>query len=317
MLNIGQYNELVVQRKVAFGFYLNPKPDEVLLPLKYAPKGLKVGDTLRVFVYTDSEDRPVATTLKPKAVVGECACLAARDRAPFGMFMDWGLEKDLLVPKKEQPPGMKVGKKYVVKVCLDARTNRVYGTTHIAAACQPAPPSLAAGAKVDILVYRIFKVGYFAVVTHTYAGLLYKDQVFEPLEVGDRREGYVTRLRDDGKLDLSLKKPGYGSVNRSGSRIMQALEKGGGFIACHDKSSPEKIRSTFGLSKKEFKRAIGGLYKAGRIDIQNDGIRLKQTAAEPKALASSPRPSRLGKRTRGQEKFKKSRRKPPSPGSGR
>jgi predicted RNA-binding protein (virulence factor B family) len=158
---------LVVQRQVEFGFYLNPKPDEVLLPRKYAPTDLKPGDTLKVFVYTDSEDRPVATTRRPRAVVGECAYLAAKDRAPFGIFMDWGLEKDLLVPRKEQPPGMAVGKRYVVKVCLDESSRRVYGTTHIASNCEPAPPTLNPGTQVDLLVARITKVGYSVVVNNT------------------------------------------------------------------------------------------------------------------------------------------------------
>jgi len=277
MLKIGQYNELVVQRKVDFGFYLNPKPDEVLLPRKYAAQGTKPGDTLRVFVYTDSEDRPVATTRTPRAVVGAFAYLTAKDQAPFGMFMDWGLEKDLLVPRKEQQPGMRVGRKYVVKVCLDKRTHRVYGTTHIASNCGPASKTLSVGTQVDVLVYRISKVGYLVVAENSFAGMLYKDQVFESLEVGDRRKAYVNRIREDGKIDLSLKKPGFGSLTISGRKIMVKLQQAGGFIPYHDKSPPEEIRATFALSKKEFKRAIGGLYKAGRIEIRKDGIRLKKS----------------------------------------
>lgn len=306
MLKIGRYNELVVQRKVDFGFYLNPKADEVLLPLKYAPKHTKPGDTLRVFVYTDSEDRPVATTLGPKAVVGQCAFLKAKDRAPFGMFMDWGLEKDLLVPKKEQQPGMGIGKKYVVKVCLDDRTNRVYGTTKIPSNCAPAPKDLSQGAQVDLLVYKITNVGYSVVVDHTYLGMLYRNQIFEPLAVGDRREGYINRIREDGKIDLNLKKPGFQSINKSGRQVMVALKRAGGFLPCHDKSPPEEIKLRFALSKKEFKRAIGGLYKSGEIDIQKNGIKLKKS--EPDRQPGSPSPSRRGRKA-GQPRVKRSRKR--------
>ncbi len=276
MLKIGSYNELVVEREVDFGFYLNPKPDEVLLPMKYAPKLTKPGDTLRVFVYTDSEDRPVATTQAPKAVVGQCAFLEMNDHASFGVFMDWGLEKDLLVPKREQQPGMQKGKKYVVKVCLDQRTQRVYGTTKITSSCVTAPMDLGVGQQVDLLVYKTTKTGYLAVVDDKYSGMLYNDQIFEHLGVGDRRKAYINQIRDDGKIDLALKKPGYRSMSASGQKIMAVLKGAGGFTPCHDKSTPAVIKKTFSLSKKEFKRAIGGLYKAGKIEIKPNGIHLKK-----------------------------------------
>ena len=275
MLNIGSYNELVVERRVDFGLYLNPKAEEVLLPSKYVPKNAKIGDRLKVFVYTDSEDRPVATTLKPRAVVGEFAYMEARANVPFGTFMDWGLEKDLLVPKSEQQTGMKVGRKYVVKVCLDAQTNRVYGTTRIAANCDRPPKDLVRGQRVRILIYSLTKIGIMAVVDNQYTGLLYRSETYEPLVIGDERVGYVNRIRENGKIDLSLKAPGYGSVSGSSQRVLEALKRSGGFIHCHDGSTPEKIERLFMMSKKEFKRTVGGLYKRGLIDIKDDGIRLK------------------------------------------
>ncbi|AOY58432.1 MULTISPECIES: CvfB family protein [Desulfococcus] len=275
MLKIGRYNELIVERKVDFGLYLNPKAEEVLLPSKYVPENVKVGDRLRVFVYTDSEDRPIATTLAPRAIVGEFAFLEARSTVPFGTFVDWGLEKDLLVPRSEQQARMKVGRKYVVKVCLDARTNRVYGTTRIAANCEPPPGDLVRGQRVRILVYSLTRIGIMAVVDQRYTGLLYRSETYEPLTIGDERVAYINRIRENGKVDLSLKPPGYGSVSGSSRKIMDALRRSGGFIACHDRSTPEKIERLFAMSKKEFKRTIGGLYKKGVIEIRDDGIRLK------------------------------------------
>jgi len=275
MLKIGRYNELIVERKVDFGLYLNPKAEEVLLPSKYVPENVKVGDRLRVFVYTDSEDRPIATTLAPRAIVGEFAFLEARSTVPFGTFVDWGLEKDLLVPRSEQQARMKVGRQYVVKVCLDARTNRVYGTTRIAANCEPPPGDLVRGQRVRILVYSLTRIGIMAVVDQRYTGLLYRSETYEPLTIGDERVAYINRIRENGKVDLSLKPPGYGSVSGSSRKIMDALRRSGGFIACHDRSTPEKIERLFAMSKKEFKRTIGGLYKKGVIEIRDDGIRLK------------------------------------------
>jgi predicted RNA-binding protein (virulence factor B family) len=276
MLKIGSYNELVVQRAVDFGLYLNPKEEEVLLPKKYVPENTKPGDLIRVFVYTDSEDLPIATTLEPKAVVGDFSYLEVKDDIQIGSFMDWGLEKDLFVPRSEQQARMKVGKKYVLKVCLDERTDRVYGTTRIAENCDKEPANLVVGNKVQILIYDITKIGIMAVINNRYQGMLYKDQTFEPFSIGDSGTGYVIRIREDGKIDLSMKKPGYKSVFHSSDNVIQALKKSGGFIPCHDKSSPDEIKKVFSMSKKEFKKTIGGLYKKGIIQITNTGIRLKR-----------------------------------------
>ena len=274
MLKIGSYNELVVERIVDFGLYLNKKPYEVLLPSKYVPKNTRPGDVLRVFVYTDSEDRPVATTLEPKAAVGEFAYLKVKDVTSFGAFLDWGLEKDLLVPSSQQQDRMKAGKSYVVKVCLDELTGRVYGTNRITHNCDKNPKDLSEGEKVDLLIYGITKIGIMAVVNNRYSGLLYKSEVFTPVSVGEKLTGYISRIREDGKIALALKSPGYKSVTGSSAGILDILKKKGGFIPCHDKSSPEEIRQIFSMSKKEFKKAIGGLYKAGNIHITNKGIQI-------------------------------------------
>jgi uncharacterized protein len=275
MIAIGSYNELVVERAVDFGVYLNPKADEVLLPSKYVPENTQPGDTLRVFVYTDSEDRPVATTLSPKAVVGDFAYLRVKEVTPFGAFLDWGLEKDLLVPTIEQQDRMKPGGKYVVKVCLDEKTHRVYATSRIARNCEKSPTDLFIGQKVNLLVYRFTQIGIMAVINNRYCGILYKSETYESLTMGEKREGYINRIRENGKIDLVLKKPGHQSITGSGENVMDILQNSNGFIPCHDNSTPDEIQRIFSMSKKEFKRAIGGLYKAGKIDITQEGIRMK------------------------------------------
>jgi predicted RNA-binding protein (virulence factor B family) len=217
----------------------------------------------------------VATTLAPKAVLDEFACLQAKDISPFGAFMDWGLEKDLLVPIGEQQDRMKAGERYVIKVCLDKATDRLYGTSRIASVCEESPEDLSEGQKVDLLISNITPIGIMAVVNNRYLGMLRRSETYTPVSIGEKREGYVGRIREDGKIDLSLKKPGYLSISDSGTIVLDALEKSDGFIPCHDKSAPDKIRDTFSMSKKEFKRAIGRLYKEGRIEITDRGIRIK------------------------------------------
>ena len=276
MLQIGSYNTLIVQRRVDFGLYLNPKEEEVLLPSKYVPPNIGVGDALRVFVYTDSEDRPVATTLTPKAVVGEVAYLAVKDTSPIGSFMDWGLEKDLLVPKAEQETRLRAGQHYVVKVLLDRKTNRVFGSTRIARHCRKAQGGFEVGQQVRLMIYRFTKLGTLVVVDDGFMGLIYHSETYELLKIGERRPGYIRALRPDGKIDLTLKKPGAASLSGSARRIMEALRKSGGVIPLHDKSRPEDITALLAMSKKEFKRAVGGLYKKRLIDITDQGIALKK-----------------------------------------
>jgi len=275
MLKIGSYNDLVVGKEVEFGLYLDSDEGEILLPQKYVPKDLKKGDSIEVFIYTDSEDRLVATTLEPYGAVDDFVFLEAKDIVAFGTFMDWGLEKDLLVPKSEQNGRMVVGEKYLTKICFDEMTSRVYGTTKISTHCDKDIIDLKEGQEVELLIHSITKIGIMAVIDNRYYGMLYLNETYQDVSVGDTCTGYIMRLREDNKIDLTLKKPGYGSVRESSDVILNGLEKAGGFIACHDKTSPEEIKKVFSMSKKEFKRAIGGLYKKGLIDLKKDGIQLK------------------------------------------
>ena len=213
----------------------------------------------------------------PQPKAGEFACLRVKSVKPFGAFMDRGKEDDLLVPGSEQESRMKVGERHVVKVLRNPETGRMFGTTRLTRHCDPNPQGLSPGDKVRLLMFRRTQLGMMAVVNEAYIGLIFRNEIFEPLAVGDRREGFVQRIREDGKIDLTLKKPGYRSVSASANKILAALKSSGGFIPCHDKSSPAKIEQLFSMSKKEFKRTIGGLYKQRRIDISNNGIRLKET----------------------------------------
>ena len=276
MLKIGQYNDLVVEKRVEFGLYLQSEEDRILLPQKYVPEDINIGDTLKVFVYTDSEDRPVATTLKPWGILGDFVFLKAKDITSFGTFMEWGLEKDLLVPKSEQQDRMVPGKKYLTKICMDDRTDRVYGTTKISANCDKNIKDLKVGQKVDLLIHSITKIGIMAVINNRYFGMLYINETYQDLSIGDVCTGYIMRIREDKKIDLTLKEPGYQSVKGSAKTIVNILKNAGGFIPCHDRSSPEEIKKIFSMSKKEFKRAVGGLFKQGILELKKTGIKLKQ-----------------------------------------
>ncbi|MCP3942651.1 MAG: hypothetical protein GY710_14345 [Desulfobacteraceae bacterium] len=282
MLEVGKYNELVVESKVEFGLYLDSDQGRILLPQKYVSPDFNLGDTIKVFIYTDSEDRLVATTLKPKGVVGDFVFLEAKDVASFGTFMDWGLEKDLLVPKSEQQDRMVPPKKYLIKICFDEGTGRVYGTAKISANCDKNIDLLKAGQKVDLLIHSITEIGIMAVVNNRYFGMLYRSETYRDLSIGDTCTGYIMRFREDNKIDLTLKEPGYSSVKGSAATIVKILNKAGGFIPCHDKSSPEEIKKVFAMSKKEFKRAIGGLFKQGVLELDENGISLKQVEKSKK-----------------------------------
>ncbi len=273
---VGQFHNLPVQNLSDYGVYLSFGQDRVLLPNKYVPKDIAVGEKVRVFIYTDSEDRPVATTLEPAGVVGEIVALRVKDTAAFGIFMDWGLEKDLLVPRSEQQGRMEPGETHLVKICLDESSHRIYGTTLMAEICPGDAQSLASGMAVDLIIHSITPIGYTALINNTCLGLLYKNETFEDLSIGDRYQGYVLQIREDGKVDLTLKQPGYASVEGSALKILEILEANDGFSPCHDKSRPEDIQAAFSMSKKEFKRALGSLYKQGRITLHKaDGIHLK------------------------------------------
>lgn len=265
----------MVNREVDFGMYLQSDQGEILIPNKYIPESTKIGNTLKVFVYTDSEDRLIATTLQPNGVVGEFAAMEIKQVTNFGAFLDWGLEKDLLLPHNEQHRRVQIGKKVVVRICLDHKTNRVVAVGKLNSFFDKDLSTLQEGQQVDLMVFDETDLGYPAIINDRYAGMIYKNEVFEPLKIGDRKVGFIKKIREDDKVDLSLQQQGFKAVDDAKTIIMQALKDAGGFLPYHDSSSPEEIKNYFQMSKKAFKKAIGGLYKEGQITISTDGIRLQ------------------------------------------
>jgi len=273
MADFGKMNTLTVNRFAPPGAYLQFNEEEVLMPNKYMTEGLAEGDEVEVFVYKDSEDRLVATTLKPLAQVGEFASMEVVDTAPFGAFLEWGLEKHLLVPKREMQDEMRVGNRYVVKVVLDHLTNRIVGVAKLNAFIFD-DADYERGAEVDGLVVSQTDLGYKILVDSKYWGLLYGNEVFKNIEQGDAIKCFVRKVREDGKLDLSVRNPGEETQQTDADQIMELLKMNGGKMNVSDKSDPELIRETFGLSKKAFKKALGTLYKEKMILIEAQSIKV-------------------------------------------
>lgn len=247
------------------------------MPGKYVPHGASEGDMVEVFVYFDSEDRLVATTEKPKVQVGECAALLCKSVTRHGAFMDWGLLKDLFVPFREQQTELREGRTYVVFVYIDKLTGRIAGSTRLGKHLNKSLPEVDEFEPVKLLISGKTPLGYTAVFNNSHTGILYENEVFQPLKIGQQVEGYIKKLRPDGKTDLSLQLPGMGHVDDMADKILTMLRKNGGYIGVTDKSSPEDIYDRFGMSKKVWKKAVGMLYKERRIELTPNGIRLTGT----------------------------------------
>jgi len=276
MIDLGRCQELEVMRLVVNGAILGDETETVLLPRKYVPMDLEVGGSVRVFVHTDSDDRLVATTRLPSATLGNVAVMEAVDRTRHGVFVDWNLEKDLFVPEIEQHQAMQIGSLYVVEVRLDKMTSRLIGSTRLGRFFDPEIEHLRPGREVKLLVWSFNDIGAQVVVDGQYSGLIYATQVPRDLRTGDALRGYVQRLRDDGKIDISLRKLGMAAGLDAQSLILEALRScDDGFLPLHDKSSPADIANHFDLSKRVFKAAIGGLFKRELIDLRRDGIHLR------------------------------------------
>ncbi|WP_319502440.1 S1-like domain-containing RNA-binding protein [uncultured Draconibacterium sp.] len=275
MAEIGKFNTLEILRETDNGVYLDGgEHGEILMPRKYVEDEMKEKGTAEVFVYTDSEDRLVATTEKPLATVGEFARLTVKATAKFGAFLDWGLAKDLLVPFSEQRIKMQEGNSYWVYVYLDLLTNRVVASAKLHKFLDNTPPEYTNGQEVSLIILEETDLGYKAIVNLEHTGILYKNQVFRKLEIGSQTKGYIAKVRSDEKIDLILEEPGYEKVDTISEKILAELEASGGFMAVSDKSSPEIIKAMFGISKKNFKKAIGGLYKKRLITFVSDGIKM-------------------------------------------
>jgi len=275
MAEIGKVNHLYVVKEVDFGIYLDGGDlGEILMPKQYVPEGTQPEDMIDAFIYLDSEDRLVATTLKPFAMVEEFALLEVVSVTQVGAFLNWGLPKDLFVPFREQRHPMEEGKKYLVYVYLDTNSKRIAASSKIEQYLDNIPVDYDEGEDVDLIIVNETDLGYNAIIDNSHFGIIYKNEVFQPLNPGDRLPGFIKKIRTDGKIDLSLVKAGYEKISEFADKIIAELEKNDGFLQLTDKSSPEEIYKTFKFSKKNFKAAVGALYKKRIITLEENGIRL-------------------------------------------
>jgi len=274
-INVGQFNLMRVDRKVDFGFYMDDGGEGILLPKRFVPSGLQIDDTISVFIYHDSDNRLIATTQEPFAVVGDIAALKVVEVTSQGAFLDWGLMKDVFVPVSQQLSTMRLGGKYLVKLYIDAQTGRVAATEKIDKQISNDILTVKEGEKVKIQVYRESEIGYVVIVNQVHQGLVYKNEVFTHLHIGQFiDEAFVKKIREDNKLDIGLGKQGGEKLADDNQKIMSLLKSHKGFLPYHDKSAPDEIYAFFGMSKKAFKMNVGMLYKLKLISIEEDGIHL-------------------------------------------
>ncbi len=274
MVNVGAYNALTVQRITQFGVFLEDGKEGLLLPTRFVPPRTKVGDVLNVFVYHDSEDRLIATTQQPKAIAGEIAYLQCVAITNQGAFLDWGLMKDLFVPRSKQLSGMRVGGNYLVKIYIDAQTGRAAATEKLEFELSNETLSVKEKDVVQLIVYRRTDIGYVVIINNRHTGVLHNNEIYRNIQVGDRFDGFIKHIRPDNKIDVAAGKPGYERVEDESEKILRLLAESNGYLPYYDKSSPEEIYDVFGMSKKTFKMVTGGLYKQRKIIFTETGIKL-------------------------------------------
>lgn len=275
MKEIGYIVELELLKTTPQGVYLvTDDAQEILLPHKYVPSALELGDKIEVFIYTDSEDRPIATTLTPKLLINQCAFLKAVDVTPIGAFFDWGVEKDLLVPFSEQFYKIETGSDYLVYLYKDELSNRMVGSTKVEKFLKRNPIELSQGDEVDLLVSQETDLGFKVIVNNKNIGMLFRNEIFKPIRIGDKLKGYVQKIRTDNKLDITLNSIKLSSLEELSNKIYEQLLKNKGKIQLTDKSSPEEIYTNFQVSKKAFKKAVGLLYSSKKIKLSSSTIEL-------------------------------------------
>ncbi|MCK9403310.1 MAG: S1-like domain-containing RNA-binding protein [Chitinophagaceae bacterium] len=277
-VHVGQYNTLKVSRKVDFGFYLDDGGEGILLPKRFAPRSLRMGDELKVFVYHDSDNRLIATTQIAKACVGEIVKMKVVSVTGLGAFLDWGLMKDLFVPKSKQLVGMREGAEYLVKLYIDEQTGRVAATEKIETLLSNEVLTVKELDIVDLLVYRQSELGYVMIINNVHTGILHNNEVYTTLHIGDRVQGFIKTIRPDHKIDVVLGKPGFQKVEDETGKILRLLTENDGYLPYHDKSDPQEIYDFFGMSKKTFKMTTGNLYRQKKIAFTKTGIQLIEEA---------------------------------------
>lgn len=277
-MEIGVYHDLKVLRETSVGLYLgNEEGEDVLLPNKFVPHDTKIDDVLRVFVYLDSDERPVATTQIPEIEKGGFAFLEVAYLTPIGAFMNWNIDKQLLVPFQEQKVKMEEGEYYLVHMYEDEQSNRLVGSSKWNKFISEDTSELKDLDEVNILVLGESPLGFNCIVNEKYMGLAYANENFREVGTGMRMKAYIKQVRKDGKLDLLFEKPGLATLEVHAEKILGILRKNGGFLAFHDKSDPKEVQENLQMSKKAFKRAIGNLYKQKLIELADDGIKLTES----------------------------------------
>ena len=288
MLNIGKHQLLTAEKETEFGFYLSDgrnHRETVLLPKKFAPAGFKEGDELEVFLSLDSEDRPVATTQKPKAEVGTLAVLRVKETTKIGAFLDWGLDKDLLLPFREQPQRVEAGRSYLVRLYIDEKTGRIVASRRLSRFYTGDVRELVPNQEVKFTVWDKARLGWRVIIEDKYIGIIYDNELFRAVKPGDRFTGFVHCIREEeNRADIRFRPDGFDGVAAGKPAILDALEDAGGFLPLNSKSSVEEIQASFSFSTRVFKQLIGMLYKERKIVITDDGIRLadaNQTEEKP------------------------------------
>jgi predicted RNA-binding protein (virulence factor B family) len=274
MIEIGKYSTLDVLKETPLGLYLSDGSEDVLLQKRYIPEKIKIGDKIKVFIYLDNSNHPVATTLKPFATVDEFAFLTVKEMNEHGAFFDWGIDKDLFAPYSEQIGELQIGNKYIVYIYIDDRSGRIAASLKWNQFVDDGTRELINEAAVQLLIAQKTELGFKAIINNRYEGLLYNNEIFEPLQVGDAKQGFIKQVRDDSKIDLSLQQQGYGRIVNLKQLLLQQLKDHKGFLPLGDKSSPEEIYQQLKISKKAFKKTIGGLFKEKIITLNDFEIRL-------------------------------------------
>ncbi len=279
MIKIGNYNKLTAFRKTEFGWYLTDEDqtEEVLLPNKFVPESIKEADEIEVFIFNDSEDRATATTQKPKIEAGGFACLQVVAVTEFGAFVDWGLDKDLLVPFSEQRRDMEESSWYIIYLYLDGITDRLVGSNKWEKFIEKEDIELEVGEEVDLLIAEGSDIGVKAIINNKYSGLIFQNEIFHEIHRGDLMTGYIKNIREDGKIDLSLQKQGYkNAISDTSQKVLNEIKYRNGHLKLTDKSPPGEIYAQLEMSKKNFKKAVGALYKQKLIRIEKDGLYLNE-----------------------------------------
>lgn len=277
MIQIGQYNHLKATRETKSGLYLaDAEGQEVLLPGKYIPKDIKIGEELNVFIYKDSEDRLIATTQTPKITLHQFAYLEVKTVNAYAAFVDWGLDKDLFVPYKEQPQKLIAGQSYVFYLYVDEQTDRLVASANVDRFLNNEALPIKPGDEVNIIIWQPTDLGYNVIINNVHKGLIYKNELFAPVQIGETRKAYIKKIREENKIDVQLQKSGYENVEPNAAKILNKLKENKGFLALNDNSAPEDITRVLEMSKKTFKKAVGLLYKQQLIRLTDEGIYLNE-----------------------------------------